>query len=153
GPEAETDLAIGDHVMGIKLPWEGFGAYAEQVVAPAQSVVRVPAGTDDVGASTLPLNGLTARLILDTLALEPGTTIAVTGAAGAVGGDVVELAKVDGLRVIADAAPSDRELVRSLGADVVVDRGEDVADRIREVVPEGAEVVIDMAMLNEKIAN
>jgi NADPH:quinone reductase-like Zn-dependent oxidoreductase len=151
GPEAETDLALGDRVMGIKLPWEGYGAYAEYVVAPAESVVRVPAGVDDVSASTLPLNGLTARLILDTLGLEPGATIAVTGAAGAVGGYVVQLAKVGGLRVIADAAPGDRDLVHELGADEVVDRGPDVVAHIRKLAPDGVETLVDTALLNDKI--
>ncbi|MGP3945881.1 zinc-binding dehydrogenase [Streptomyces sp. 6N106] len=59
----------------------------------------------------------------------------------------MQLAKADGLRVVADAAPADDELVRSLGADQVVDRGPDVAERIREVVPGGVEAVMDAAVL------
>lgn len=60
-----------------------------------------------------------------------GGTVAVTGAAGAVGGYAVELAKADGLTVIADAAPRDTDLVRGLGADHVIARGTDAAARIR----------------------
>src|SRR5262249_43160159 len=134
-----------------KLPQDGFGAYAEQVVAPVESVVRVPRDTDDVAASTLPLNGLTALMVLDMLDLPPEATIAVTGAAGAVGGYAVQLATVGGVRVIGDAAASDRELVVRLGADDVVERGDDVAERIREVVPGGVDAVVDMALLNEKV--
>ncbi len=66
------------------------------------------------------MNGLTARLAIDLLNLPAGETIAVTGAAGAVGGYAVQLAKVDGLRVIADAAPADENLVVALGADQIV---------------------------------
>ncbi|HSK57477.1 MAG TPA: zinc-binding dehydrogenase, partial [Actinomycetospora sp.] len=75
--------------------------------------------------------------------LAPGQTVAVTGAAGALGGYAVQLAKVDRLTVVADASEADEELVRGLGADVVVRRGDDVAARIRENQPGGVDAVID----------
>ncbi|MCI2416009.1 NADP-dependent oxidoreductase [Saccharopolyspora sp. K220] len=151
GAGAQTDLRVGDHVMAIVVPRGSHGGYSESLVLPAESVVRVPAGVDDVAASTLPMNGLTARMALDMLALDAGQVLAVTGAAGALGGYAIQLAKADGLQVIADAAERDRELVRSLGADVVVDRGDDVAARIREVEPEGVHGVVDTALLNELV--
>ena len=143
------DLEIGDQVMAIVVPRGSHGGYAEHVVVPLDSVARTPAGATMVEASTLPMNGLTARLVLDVLALQPGRTLAVTGAAGAVGGYVVQLAKADGLRVIADASPADTELVRSLGAEVVA-RGDDVAERIRAVVPDGVDGLADGALLHGK---
>jgi NADPH2:quinone reductase len=143
GPDTETDLAVGDRVMAMVIPFGQHGGYSDSIVLPATSVARAPAGVTLAEAATLPMNGLTARKALDMLALPPGATIAVTGAAGAFGGYVVQLAKADGLRVVADAAEQDEELVRSLGADVVVRRGDDVAARIREVVPEGADAVAD----------
>ena len=127
------------------------GAYAEQIVVPASSVVPMPAGADFAAASTLLMNALTVRLALDALGLRPGQTLAVTGAAGCVGGYAIQLGKAAGLRVIADAAKADRELVRSLGADVVVDRGDDVAKNILAVVPEGVGGVIDAAMQHELV--
>ncbi|MGP4014435.1 NADP-dependent oxidoreductase [Saccharopolyspora sp. 5N708] len=151
GPDAQTDLRIGEHVMAIVLPRASHGGYSESLVLPAESVARVPAGVDDVAASTLPMNGLTARRALDLLGLAAGQVLAVTGAAGALGGYAIQLAKADGLRVIADAAERDRELVRGLGADVVVDRGDDVAARIREVEPAGVDGVVDAAVLNELV--
>lgn len=123
GGGVTTDLKLGDHVMAIVVPEGSHGAYSELVVLPAESVVRTPRGASDAEAATLPMNGLTARLALDLLELEPGRTLAVTGAAGAVGGYVVELAKADGLTVIADASANDEALVRRLGADLVVPRG------------------------------
>lgn len=142
--EGVTSVKIGDAVMAIVLPiGPRGGAYAERIVVPEGSVARVPAGVSMAEASTLPMNGLTARLALDTLALKPGQVVAVTGAAGAFGGYAVQLAKADGLRVIADASPADEELVRGLGADVVVRRGDDVAQRIREHVPQGVDGVAD----------
>lgn len=149
GTTPPPGVAIGDHVMAIVSPTgPRGGAYAERIVVPAMSVAPVPAGTTDAAASTLPMNGLTAVLTLDLFDLPAGATIAVTGAAGAYGAYVVELAKVAGLRVVADAAPADEELVRRLGADIVVRRGDDVAARIREVVPEGVDALADGAVQN-----
>jgi len=94
----------GERVMAIVNPRRpGGGAQAELVVVPAASVARVPEGTSLEAATTLPMNGLTVRLALDRLALRPGQTLGVTGAAGAVGGYSVEVGVADGLRVIAVA--------------------------------------------------
>ena len=120
--EGVDHVAVGDDVMGIVVPTGAHGGYRENLVLPGDSVVRVPAGDDAVAASTLPMNGLTARLALDLMALQPGQVLAVTGAAGAFGGYVVQLAKADGLTVVADASAADEELVRGLGADLVVRR-------------------------------
>ena len=92
------------------------------IVLSADSVVRAPLDSSHIEATTLPMNGLTARQSLDQLALVPGQTVAVTGAAGCYGGYVVQLAKADGLHVIADASSTDEGLVRDLGADVVVEQ-------------------------------
>lgn len=145
---------VGDEVMAMALPGgagEHGGAYVEKLVGPWESMARIPEGTDLVTASTLPMNGLTAHQALDLLGLEPGRTLAVTGAAGTLGGYVVQLAKHAGLTVIADAAAKDRALVEGLGPDHVVERGDDVADRIREILPDGVDGLVDAALLNEKV--
>lgn len=143
---------VGDEVMAIVLPTGPHGgAYADQVVVPAESVVRKPAGADFAAAATLPMNGLTARVALDALGLSPGQTLAVTGAAGAFGRYVVQLGKADGLRVIADASEADEQLVHDLGADEVVRRGDDVADRIRALVPDGVDGLADGAIQSEQV--
>jgi NADPH:quinone reductase-like Zn-dependent oxidoreductase len=149
GEGVTTDLQLGDHVMAIVVPNGSHGAYSELIVVPAESVARVPVGATDVEAATLPMNGLTTRQALDLLGLEPGQTLAVTGAAGAVGGYAVQLGKADGLRVIADASDADEQLVKDLGADIVVRRGNEFAERVRQAVPEGADGLIDGALLNE----
>ena len=146
GPDLHTTVAEGDRVMAIVVPKGQHGGYSDSIVLPERSVALAPAGATLVEASTLPMNGLTARKALDMLAIPAGGTIAVTGAAGAFGGYVVQLAKADGLRVIADAAAADDQLVRDLGADVVVRRGDDVAARIREAVPNGVDGVADGAI-------
>jgi NADPH:quinone reductase len=141
--EGVEHLAVGDPAMGIVVPFGPHGAYREDKVLPGNSVVRAPEGVDAVAASTLPMNGLTARLALDLMGLAPGQVLAVTGAAGAFGGYVVQLAKADGLTVVADASEADEQLVRDLGADIVVRRGDDVAGRIREHAPDGVDGLAD----------
>src|SRR6266540_3013542 len=148
GVDSPLVPAIGEASMAIVPSGPRGGAYAEYVVVPAGSVVRAPAGSSHVEACTLPMNGLTARLALDILGLRPGQTLAVTGAAGAFGGYMVELGKADGLRVIADASDRDRELVARLGADIVVAGGDDIAAQIRKVMPEGVDAVADGAVQN-----
>jgi NADPH2:quinone reductase len=114
-------------------------------------VVPAPKGTTHVEACTLPMNGLTARQSLDLLGLSSGQTLAVTGAAGAYGGYVIQLAKAERLTVIADASEADHPLVAALGADIVVRRGEDVAARIREHFPSGVDGLADGAVLKERV--
>jgi NADPH:quinone reductase-like Zn-dependent oxidoreductase len=149
GPGTSTDLVVGDAVMAMVIPTGSHGAYRESIVLAADAVARAPSDSTHAEASTLPMNGLTARLSLDQLALQPGQTIAVTGAAGCYGGYVVQLAKADGLRVIADASPADEQLVRDLGADIVVPRGDDISAQIRKVAPDGVDGLADGAVQNE----
>ncbi|MEV4254093.1 alcohol dehydrogenase catalytic domain-containing protein, partial [Spirillospora sp. NPDC049652] len=125
GPAVERPFTIGDAVMAIVVPSGEHGGYRADVVVPARSAAKIPAGLSDVQAATIPMNGLTARLALDTLALPAGATVAVTGAAGTVGGYFVQLAKQAGLVVVADAARQDEEFVRACGADQVLPRGDD----------------------------
>lgn len=143
-------LKVGDAVIAIVVPKGDHGAYREQIVLDARSVARAPAGATHAEAATLPMNGLTARQSLDLLALSPGQVLAVTGAAGAYGGYVVQLAKAEGLTVIADASAQDETLVAALGADIVVRRGDDVAARFRGHFPDGVDGLADGAVLNER---
>ena len=149
GADTVTDLAVGDAIMAMVIPSASHGAYRQSIVLASDSVARAPASASHVEAATLPMNGLTARQSLDQLGLQPGETVAVTGAAGCYGGYVVQLAKADGLRVIADASRADDQLVRDLGADIVVPRGDDIAAQIRKVAPDGVDGLADGAVQNE----
>ncbi|MEO3930990.1 NADP-dependent oxidoreductase [Micromonosporaceae bacterium B7E4] len=160
GPGTVTDLSVGDRVMAMLLPVtptpEGTlensgGGYVEYVVRPAGWVVRAPAGASHEAAATLPMNGLTALLALDQLALPPGSTLAVVGAAGALGGYLVQMASNAGLAVVADAAPADEALVRESGAAIVVARGAEVVDGIRAHFPDGVDAVADVALLGTRL--
>ncbi len=152
GPDVDGRLKVGDRVVAMVLPSSAYGgAYAEQIVLPASSVVHAPKSADLAAASTLIMNAMTARLSLDALALAPGSTLAVTGAAGAYGAYVVQLALADGLTVIADAAPSDIELVRSLGDVQIVPRGDDVAAQILALYPDGVDGLADGSIQDELV--
>lgn len=143
-----TRLAVGDDVMAMVNPTRpAGGGYAQWVVLPESWVTRVPDGAGYAEASTLPMSGLTALNGLDHLGLKSRSRLVVTGAAGAVGGYAVQLAKAAGHQVLVDAAPKDLEFVRSLGADEVVDRGPGLAGRVRTVWPDGADAGLDAAVI------
>jgi NADPH:quinone reductase-like Zn-dependent oxidoreductase len=106
----------GDAVFG-----EGIGTFAEYALASADQLAAVPAGMPFVQAATLPLAATTALLCLDKAGLTPGGEVLINGASGGVGTFAVQLAKVMGLNVTAVVSTRNVPLVRSLGADEVVD--------------------------------
>jgi NADPH:quinone reductase len=146
GPDAGWEPGVA--VMGITafIP-NGRGAHAEQVVVDARSVADIPSGASMAEAATLPMNGLTARLAVDRLGLARGQMLAVTGAAGAVGGYVVQLASSEGIRVIAISQQDDEDLVRGFGADEFVPRGENFAAAVRDLTGGGVDAVVDGALI------
>jgi NADPH:quinone reductase-like Zn-dependent oxidoreductase len=152
GADAAAPWAPGDRVMAAVSPWAaGGGAQAEFVVVAADALARVPGPISLEAAATLPMNALTVRAALDELALRPGQVLGVTGAAGAVGGYAIQLARAEGVRVIADASPADEDLVAGLGADVVVPRGPGVAARMRRVLPDGVDALLDAAVMGSAV--
>ena len=142
----------GERVFAIVLPnTKGRGAQSEYIVVPQGSVTHVPEGITLEQAATIPMNGLTTREALDKLALKPGQTLAVTGAAGAVGGYAIQLGAAEGLRVIAVSDPKDESTLRELGARDFVPRGDDAAQRIRQLVPRGVDGLLDAAVIGRPI--
>lgn len=145
---------VGDEVMAMALPLsEHGGAYVEELVAPVGSFTRIPRGTSLPLASTVPMNGLTAVQILSRAGLAPGQTLAVTGAAGLLGNYVVQLAVAAGLTVVADAAPADEALVRSLGPTHMVARGSSFAAAVRALVPDGVDALADAAVQRTEVVD
>jgi NADPH:quinone reductase-like Zn-dependent oxidoreductase len=137
GARAADRFRVGEAVTAHVWPIDPRGgAYAELTVADMNRVMRTPHGVSIAQAATLPMNGLTAYQTVKAMGLEHPGIVAVIGAAGAVGGYIVQLAVAAGHRVVADAADADRALVESLGAHVVVPRGDGVVDAIRAAVGE-----------------
>jgi NADPH:quinone reductase-like Zn-dependent oxidoreductase len=149
GDGVETGIKVGDDVMGMVMPSGTHGAYSDQLILNQFAVVKIPKGVSHVEASTLPMNGLTARLSLDLLNLNKGQIIAVTGGPGAYGGYAIQLAKADGLIVIADSNEQDIDLLKNLGVDHIVPRGKNFVEEIKKIFPEGVDGIADGALLNE----
>ncbi|MEV0604138.1 NADP-dependent oxidoreductase [Streptomyces sp. NPDC050315] len=155
GPDAELEpgLAVGDPVVAFVDFAGAHGGYSDYVAVPAASVTRAPADASFPEAASFISNALTARNGLDALALEPGQTLLVTGAAGSVGGYLTQLGRDEGLQVVAIAAESDEDLVRSFGATDFVARGEDAAQHVRDLFPDGVDAVADGADLGDGIVS
>jgi NADPH:quinone reductase-like Zn-dependent oxidoreductase len=112
----------GDEVFGM-LPYPfGVGSHAEYAVGPARAFAIKPAGIDHVTAGALPLAALTAwQALNDTAHLQAGQRVLIHAAAGGVGHLAVQIAKASGAYVIGTASGRNHDLVRSLGADEVID--------------------------------
>lgn len=141
-----VDLTPGTAVVGLAdLLGRALKTHAEYVVLDAETVTKAPNGVDPVAASTYGLNALTALQALK--ALDNAKSVLITGAAGGVGGYAVELAKHQGMEVIASASKQDEELVRRLGADHFVDRTSDLAAEVRRIAPAGVDGLVDAAIV------
>jgi NADPH:quinone reductase-like Zn-dependent oxidoreductase len=117
---AVMDFAVGDEVFGTAGPRRG--AHAEYVARPAKGLVaRKPAGMSFEQAAAVPDGGLTALSILKRADVGEGTRILVYGASGSIGTAAVQVARHLGADVTAVCNTKNVELVRSLGADRVID--------------------------------
>lgn len=123
-----TQFQPGDAVFG-DLADSGFGTFAEYVAVPAAAVAAMPKGVSFVEAVAVPLAALTAlQGLRDVGGLRAGQQVLINGAAGGVGSFAVQIAKALGAEVTGVCSTGKLELVRSLGADHVVDyRRADVA--------------------------
>lgn len=115
----------GDPVYAMLGPPRG-GGYAELAVAPESAVARKARSQSYIEAAAMPIAGLTALQGLRDLGrLKPGQSVLVNGASGGVGTFAVQIARAMGARVTAVCGPKNVELVKSLGAEVVIDYTKD----------------------------
>ncbi|GID32064.1 NAD(P)-dependent alcohol dehydrogenase [Paractinoplanes brasiliensis] len=129
----------GDEVFGDL--GDAHGAFASLVCAPAETIEFKPAGISFSEAAALPLAGSTALMGLrDVGRVRPGARVLINGASGGVGTYAVQIAKALGAHVTAVCSTRNVDLVRSLGADEVVDYK--VEDFATAVTP--YEVVFDL---------
>jgi NADPH:quinone reductase len=134
----------GRRVVGfVPQPWMGVGALAEQISVPGAILTPLPDPLGFEEASALPVCALTARLLVDAAGLQDSQVVLVTGAAGMVGGFVVQLAHGRGARAVAGVRDGDAEEARRLGAETTFDTAGDLAGAIRGEWPEGVDAVID----------
>lgn len=151
-----TALSPGDRVWVWDAAWQrADGTAQEQVVLPQAQVVALPAAASfDVGAS-LGIPALTAHRTLTAREGGParlapgalaGTTVLVAGGAGAVGHAAIQLAKWAGATVVTTISSAAKaQLVRAAGVDHVVNyREQDVVAAVRELAPDGVQVVVEV---------
>lgn len=151
GPEVdpELDLSVGQEVVGVVDNFGSYGAYSQYICLPAQSVISLPLNTTYLSAASFLMNALTARQALDTLKLKAGSTLLVTGSAGAVGAYVVALAKSEGLDVLATGSIKDHDFLKGIGAKHIIPRDKPIIDEIKKIYPNGVDGVVDTACLGE----
>ena len=133
-----TEFKPGDEVMGTG----EHGSFAELAGTPADKLARKPERLSFEQAAAAPVSGVTAiQALRDKANVQPGQSVLVIGAAGGVGTLAVQIAKAFGASVTGVASTSKLELVRSIGAD-------DVLDYTREDFTSGSrrwDVIIDTA--------
>jgi NADPH:quinone reductase-like Zn-dependent oxidoreductase len=117
---AVTRFSVGDEVFGI-----GKGSFAEFAVAREDKLARKPANTTFEQAAIATVSALTALQALMTGGVEQGQKVLVIGASGGVGSYAVQLAKAIGAEVTGVCSTAKLDLVRSLGADHLVDYTQD----------------------------
>jgi NADPH:quinone reductase-like Zn-dependent oxidoreductase len=134
-----TDLRPGDEVMGTAT-----GSFAEIARANADELVHKPPRLTFEEAAAVPVSGVTAlQAVRDVAKVRPGQTVLVVGAGGGVGTLAVQIAKNFGAKVTGLCSTSKADLVRSIGADDVIDyTREDFADGRRRW-----DVIVDTAGL------
>ena len=111
----------GDEVFG-DLSESGFGAFAEYVAAPEHAFALKPTNLTFEQAATVPVSAVTAlQGLRDHGQIQPGQQVLINGASGGVGTFAVQIAKAFGAEVTAVCSTGNMELVRSLGADHVID--------------------------------
>jgi len=139
--EDVSGFAVGDRVFGGALS----RAVADHVLLdPAgDQVLHTPDPVDDVIAATLAVAGATAAAALAAAGVGAGDTVLIGGAGGGVGVFAVQLARLAGARVVGTASEASFDFVRSLGGEPVR-YGAGLADRVRDLVPEGITAAVDL---------
>jgi NADPH2:quinone reductase len=137
-----TAVTVGDRVTGTGL----VGAFAEEVVVSAQALAPIPDGVDDRVAAAFGVAHRTAFHVLRSVArLQAGEELIVLGAGGGVGMAAVQLGAELGARVTAVASTDEKlQVAVQEGATRVVNhRAGPLRQLLREVVPDGADIVVD----------
>ncbi len=139
-------VAVGDEVIAYRIT----GAYAEALTVPAATVMPKPTKLSWEQAATMMLAGTTAAHTLAAVRARPGQTVLVHAAAGGVGLAVVQLATLDGIRIIGTAGEKSFEILRGYGAEPVA-YGDGLKARVEGLAPDGIDAAIDLVGTDEAV--
>ena len=144
--------AVGEGVKHIKtgdkvIAFIGQGAFAQQVLAPANAVIPMPEGMDfDTAAAITLTYGTSHHAVVDRAQLKAGETMLVLGAAGGVGLAAIEIGKAIGAKVIAAASTDEKlDICRQHGADMTINYSNtDLREAIKSATGgKGPDVIYD----------
>jgi NADPH:quinone reductase-like Zn-dependent oxidoreductase len=138
------ETSTGRRVLGfVAQPWMGIGTLAERIAVAPALLADLPDGLSWSEGAALPVCSLTAQLLIDGAGVSAGDQVAVTGAAGMVGGFAVELARARGARVVGAVRDADAGEARRLGVEATVDTGDELAHLLRQWAPDGVDACLD----------
>jgi NADPH:quinone reductase-like Zn-dependent oxidoreductase len=123
-----------------------FGGYSDVVCVPEIQTFARPEGMSAAGGACLPVNYLTAYLLIEVMgSLHRGETVLVHSAGGGVGIAAIQLARRIGAQVIGTASAGKHDFLKSIGVEHTIDyRSEDFEKRVREITYErGVELALD----------
>jgi NADPH:quinone reductase-like Zn-dependent oxidoreductase len=164
GPASESDLPavlgseVSGVVRGVGKDVDGFaendevfgsvatgsGGYTEFTLVTASAAAHKPPQVSFNDAATLPVAAATAYDGVTQLNLKEGQTLLINGVGGGVGVAAAQIARDFGINVIGTASEDKRALVETLGATLIAS-GDGVADRIKQILPDGVDAILDLA--------
>ena len=137
--EGVTDVKVGDSAFGVAVDGRGTAEFAL-----LRRWAKKPERLSYAETAALPIAAETATRCLRKLGASAGQTLLINGAAGSVGQAAVQLARLQGLRVIGTASAGHHARLREIGAEPVV-YGPGLVDRVRLLAPGGVDFVLDCA--------
>ena len=135
-------FAENDEIFGTVAP--GSGAFAEYTLVTAGAAARKPPQVSFNDAATLPVAAATAYDGVTQLGLKEGQTLLINGIGGGVGVAAAQIARDLGMNVVGTGSEDKRAMVETLGA-TLIPSGDGVADRIRQILPDGVDAIFDLA--------
>ncbi|MGA8327858.1 MAG: NADP-dependent oxidoreductase [Mycobacterium sp.] len=131
-----------DEIFGSVAP--GSGGYTEYTLVTATAAAHKPPQVSFNDAATLPVAAATAYDGVTQLDLKEGQTLLINGIGGGVGVAAAQIARDLGINVIGTASEDKRALVETLGA-TLVPYGDGVEQRIKQILPDGVDAILDLA--------
>lgn len=144
GPAGQ--IAVGDEVVGYPVR----GGFAAELIAKADSVLPKPTGLGWGEAAGLLVGAVTAFHLLESVGVTAGDRVIVHGATGNVGLAVVQLARLRGAEVIGTASAAHDDELCAFGA-TPVRYGTGLEERLRELLPDGADAALDTVGTDEAL--